>query len=70
MLGRFLSLGLEIDVVVFVRDRERLERSMYDDEEIVAGNLVGDGRGGMRGNAGPRLRIVGGGGRRNMTTRW
>jgi len=58
VLGRFLSSGLEIDVVVFVRDRERLERSMYDDEEIVAGNLVDDGRGGMRGNAGPRLRIV------------
>ncbi|KAL3816079.1 hypothetical protein ACHAXA_009717 [Cyclostephanos tholiformis] len=57
VLSRLLSSGKEIDVVAFVRDRERLERAMYDDEDIVVGNLV-DGGGRGREDTGPRLRIV------------
>jgi hypothetical protein len=64
VLGGLLSSGEDIDVVAYVRDRERLVNAMYDDVDIVIGNLVNGGkRGGEKGNmgndsVGPRLRIV------------
>ncbi|KAL3762379.1 hypothetical protein ACHAW5_000641 [Stephanodiscus triporus] len=58
VLGRLLSSGADIDVVAFVRDRERLERAMYDDEDVVVENLIDGDGGGGRNYVGPRLRIV------------
>ena len=41
-----------MDLVAFVRDRKKLEQIMYEDEDLVMGNLVEAGNGGMNNDDG------------------
>ena len=41
-----------MDVVVFVRDRKKLERILYEEKDLVVGNLVEHGNAGMKNSDG------------------
>ena len=65
IIKKLLSSGEDIDVVAFVRDAKKLERVLYDDEDLVLGNFVqdrnNDRSGIMKGNGsknGPQLQVI------------
>ncbi|KAL7528664.1 hypothetical protein ACHAWF_002654 [Thalassiosira exigua] len=51
VVRRLLESEMDVDVVAFVRSAQKLERVLYDEEDLVVGNLVDAGRG-------PRLKVV------------
>lgn len=46
-----------MDVVAFVRDVKKLEKVLYDDQDLVMDNLV-ESASGKKGKSGPRLQVV------------
>mmetsp|Transcript_3679 Transcript_3679/g.7695 ORF Transcript_3679/g.7695 Transcript_3679/m.7695 type:complete len:661 (+) Transcript_3679:56-2038(+) len=64
VVRKLLSSGADLDVVAFVRDAKKLERVLYDEEDLVMENLMesndggAGGEGSGRGGRGPRLKVV------------
>ena len=56
ILKKLLNSGVDMDVVAFVRNRKKLEKVLYDDEDLVLDNLIN--RNGSSKNSGPKLHIV------------
>ena len=69
ILTKLLDSGANVDIVAFTRDPIKLERVLYNNEDLVLGNLIDDddgkrigddddGGGRRSGNGGPKLRVV------------
>ena len=52
IIKKLLSLGVDMNVVTFVRDKKKLERILYEEEDLVMGNLVETGNGAMKNDDG------------------
>ena len=70
ILTKLLDSGANVDIVAFTRDPIKLERVLYNNEDLVLGNLINDddgkrigdddddGGGRRSGSGGPKLRVV------------
>ena len=57
IVKKLLSSGVNMDVVAFVRDRQKFEDVLYDEEDMILDNLLTGNDDGSRNN-GPRLHVV------------
>ena len=51
VLKKLLASGIDLDVVAFVRSRERLDQVLYEEEDVVVGTMADN-------KAGPKLHVV------------
>ena len=51
VLKKLLASGIDLDVVAFVRSRDRLDQVLYDEEDVVVGTMSNN-------KAGPKLHVV------------
>mmetsp|Transcript_17424 Transcript_17424/g.37625 ORF Transcript_17424/g.37625 Transcript_17424/m.37625 type:complete len:706 (-) Transcript_17424:31-2148(-) len=61
IIQKLLSSGVDMDVVAFVRDEKKLEKVLYDEQDLVMDNLIGSSSsaaGGKNRKSGPRLQVV------------